>query len=869
MSGRARRAVAAGLTVAAAGTGVGFGFALVGAPKVAAAPYIPCAQWQQMHPGWPCIDVPEPPSRPPTAPSVPPLPSGVPAQPGSGAGVGAGALVPPAPGPGNGTPIVPVPGAQPPVTREGQPNTGSATTAAPEVTAPETAHAPPPPAEPAPPAVTSVPPPSRPLPQPAPEPDRSDTDGRGTDRRIPLLLLAGVAAFVAPAFRSRILASSHQFTIHKPWGGEQTFILMTDPSAPRSYRFPMQVPPGGQVRRNSDGTVDVVDADGQVVQHTKAPWAYDALGRPVRTWYEVDGDTLVQHIEPDADNVYPILADPDSDPFGKPDVSGHQEGDSWTTKLPDGREVINHIPVGNGTQTVDQTIPDGKGGSTNSRITENGAGGYQRWNDDSSGTASYAAKDTPDATVYGQSFDRGASTSGSPSHEWGATADYQHTVTPTYDDNGNRTGAVYGDQRSDGYWNSAVQDDQGNTTYVDGHPDGSGGIANTVTGQVNSDGTGWRTLEDGRRAEVFTDGNDNPVMVLTDPKTGAQSYRYIEDGIVQENAFDKDGRWNGHTEYRADGTIVQWSRDAQGDKWTTLNPDGSGKVVFDSVNGTISTTTFAADGSGRTTANDGSWQVFDKTGRVTESHGPTDNRSGPEKFADGFADAADRTASLVGLGSHGVGESWQAVGTGTYRIMSFPFREMHESMMAAATYNPVTGTGYQYDPRADLVETFPVMDPKLWQEDPWGMAGGLAFDATLGLATSRIPLKFPGKLGEASDVPTIDIENATYAQKTANVNFSNTGKFAGSTIDDVANMLADGRLAPSDVPIEVAQIENNVLILNTRSSMALEAAGIPRSSWYVIDVTEDTAAMARLLGQLNRNKLGPGGLNGSPRITGR
>lgn len=86
--------------------------------------------------------------------------------------------------------------------------------------------------------------------------------------------------------------------------------------------------------------------------------------------------------------------------------------------------------------------------------------------------------------------------------------------------------------------------------------------------------------------------------------------------------------------------------------------------------------------------NDGSWQVFDKTGRVTESHGPTDNRSGPEKFVDGFANAADRTASLVGLGSHGVGESWQAVGTGAYRIVSFPFREMHESMMAAATYNP-------------------------------------------------------------------------------------------------------------------------------------------------------------------------------------
>lgn len=90
-------------------------------PVAQADPYIPCAQWQQMHPGWPCIDTPQlPPAPPPGAPGGPggptqttpalPTPTAPGAPPNTGGGSNGGALVPPNPGVGNGTPIVPVPG---------------------------------------------------------------------------------------------------------------------------------------------------------------------------------------------------------------------------------------------------------------------------------------------------------------------------------------------------------------------------------------------------------------------------------------------------------------------------------------------------------------------------------------------------------------------------------------------------------------------------------------------------------------------------------------------------------------------------------------------------------------------------------------
>ncbi len=334
MSARLTRPAALALATAVTGIGIGFA-ALSGTPSAAAQGYIPCEQWQAMHPGWPCIDTPTPPpvppGGPPTVSTPPPLPThtpGLPNQPGGGGGTGAGALTPPPIAPGNGTPIVPAPGAETPALPGNTPQPPATPGNLPP--APQHAPATPPsaPGQETPlatgapdtrgdtaPLTTQPVPPHRSDSPPSPVAQATEPDTeRGVDGRIPLLLVAGVAAFLAPAFR-RGGNASHQLTITKPWeGGEQTFILMTDPTAPREYRFPQQVPPGGQLRTNPDGSVDALDADGAVVSHTRPPWAYDALGRPVTTWYEVNGDTIVQHIDPGPDNVYPILADPDTVP---------------------------------------------------------------------------------------------------------------------------------------------------------------------------------------------------------------------------------------------------------------------------------------------------------------------------------------------------------------------------------------------------------------------------------------------------------------------------------------------------------------------------------------------------------------------------
>ncbi|KAB3519017.1 hypothetical protein F8377_09870, partial [Corynebacterium zhongnanshanii] len=98
----------------------------------------------------------------------------------------------------------------------------------------------------------------------------------------------------------------------RPDGDRQRFMVVPDDSAPHEHRFEMDVPDGGRMIAREDGGVDVVDSSGAVVDHVQPPWAVDAMGRPVPTWYEVDNDqgVLVQKVAPDAQAVYPIVADP-------------------------------------------------------------------------------------------------------------------------------------------------------------------------------------------------------------------------------------------------------------------------------------------------------------------------------------------------------------------------------------------------------------------------------------------------------------------------------------------------------------------------------------------------------------------------------
>ncbi|MGH9169521.1 MAG: hypothetical protein ACRD0Z_01375 [Acidimicrobiales bacterium] len=114
----------------------------------------------------------------------------------------------------------------------------------------------------------------------------------------------------------------------------------------------------------------------------------------------------------------------------------------------------------------------------------------------------------------------------------------------------------------------------------------------------------------------------------------------------------------------------------------------------------------------------------------------------------------------------------------------------------------------------------------------------------------------------------VNIEDANFAQTTASEAFHPEGNYAGQTITGMANELSSGALSPADVPVQVAVVDGNTLILNTRSALALEEAGIPRAEWTLQNVTGDPEAMQRLENQLANNGLASSGTP-TVRITGR
>jgi hypothetical protein len=118
-----------------------------------------------------------------------------------------------------------------------------------------------------------------------------------------------------------------------------------------------------------------------------------------------------------------------------------------------------------------------------------------------------------------------------------------------------------------------------------------------------------------------------------------------------------------------------------------------------------------------------------------------------------------------------------------------------------------------------------------------------------------------GRGGVDSNNPLVD---ANFAQRTFKETFSAGGKFAGKTIDEVAELLRQGKLTPADLPLEYLTKNGQTVILNTRSAEALRRAGISRELWRGIDIAGDDAALQRLAEQLRRNKLGP---MGTPTVT--
>lgn len=316
-----------------------------------------CDQMREQYgPAWPCISVPTY-SPPPTQNTPPPSAGSAPGEAARGPGI-AGSPGP-GPGEGNGFPIVDVP--DPPsgesrANREPSPN----------ASVPQRGQIP---------AATSV--------DPSPEhsgatastvPDvvvRDDTDvglgaptlqnvgdteallpagGRGSDIPLPLWLLAGAAAIAVASPRTRLSG----MRLLKPAGstrgavGPSRLVLIHDSASPRAYRFEMSVPNGGQTVINADGSATVVDQDGNAVREVARPWAFDSVGRPQHTWYTAEADgNLVQHVRPDDDAVYPILADPTETEYWDARLSAPPTG-PYTPEQEQQRDTISQYEAEHG-----------------------------------------------------------------------------------------------------------------------------------------------------------------------------------------------------------------------------------------------------------------------------------------------------------------------------------------------------------------------------------------------------------------------------------------------------------------------------------------------------------------------------------------
>jgi hypothetical protein len=84
------------------------------------------------------------------------------------------------------------------------------------------------------------------------------------------------------------------------------------PDAPAEFRFALSLGDGLSLDAAPSGGYDVVhDRYGATVGRFHAPWACDALYRPIPAAYALDGSVLVMTVaHREADALYPVIADP-------------------------------------------------------------------------------------------------------------------------------------------------------------------------------------------------------------------------------------------------------------------------------------------------------------------------------------------------------------------------------------------------------------------------------------------------------------------------------------------------------------------------------------------------------------------------------
>lgn len=94
-------------------------------------------------------------------------------------------------------------------------------------------------------------------------------------------------------------------------GAVRMLTIIDTPTAPTSYSYAVTVPGGGHIELDQDGGAVVLDKSNAIISIIGAPWAKDAVGKTIQTYFTTDGSSLTQHVAHNVPGVvYPVTADP-------------------------------------------------------------------------------------------------------------------------------------------------------------------------------------------------------------------------------------------------------------------------------------------------------------------------------------------------------------------------------------------------------------------------------------------------------------------------------------------------------------------------------------------------------------------------------
>jgi hypothetical protein len=96
-----------------------------------------------------------------------------------------------------------------------------------------------------------------------------------------------------------------------PDGSVRMKTILDDTSAPEEFRYDISLKDGQVLKPLDEGDAVILDEHGNGLVYIAQPWAKDANGKEISTYYKFDNNVLIQVVDhKDRDIVYPVVADP-------------------------------------------------------------------------------------------------------------------------------------------------------------------------------------------------------------------------------------------------------------------------------------------------------------------------------------------------------------------------------------------------------------------------------------------------------------------------------------------------------------------------------------------------------------------------------